>query len=178
MIGLPALWLLDGHARRIATWRRWRNRPVPAMRLSAAGLDYSPAYTGSFPLHVDWGVPMESAYRRGPDNDGFWFCLYAPVIDGLGSLPAFIHRAWPLDPYRVRAEIRQLVRDAGVDKRSPEQMAAAINLITYGTPIAINLHFAAGSPLAAVDARLRERTSDRCTLKPSPHRVPPTTRAY
>lgn len=177
VIGLPALWLLDKHARQVAGWWRWRNRPVPAMRLTAAGLDYSPAYTGGFPLHVDWAVPMESAYRQGPDNYGFFWCLYAPAIDGLGRLPASIHRAWPLDPYRMRRELRQLVRDAGVDERSREQMAAATHLITYGTPIVINLHFAAGSPLAAVDARLRERTGGRCTLNPPPHRIGATTRA-
>jgi hypothetical protein len=121
---------------------------------------------------------MRSAYRRGPDNDGFFWCLYAPVIDGLGSLPTFIHREWPLDPFRVLAEIRQLAREAGVDKRSPEQMAAVIHLITYGTPIAINPYFLTGAPLAAADARLRERTSGQCTLKPPPHPVKATTRGY
>jgi hypothetical protein len=178
VVGLPALWLFERHARHIAGWWHWRNRPVPAMRLTESGLDYSPAYTGAFPLHVDWGLPMECAYRRGPNNFGFFWCLYAPVIDGLGSLPAFIHRDWPLDPFRVSAEIRALVREAGVDKGSPEQMAAVTHLILYGTPIIINPYLLSGSPLEAADARLRDRTGGRCTLKPPPHRVQATTRGY
>jgi len=104
---------------------------------------------------------------------------YAPVIDGagLGGLPAFIHREWPLDGRRLRLELNRLIRESGADKRSPEQMAAANNLIWFGTPIALNLYGAVrGSPVEAIDARLRERTGGLCTLQPSKVPVPPTIR--
>jgi hypothetical protein len=68
----------------------------------------------------------------------FFWCLYAPVIDSLvharnistwlrlqrppaDSLPTFIHRDWPLNPFRVRAEVRQRIREAGVNQRSPSR---------------------------------------------------------
>ena len=56
-------------------------------------------------------------------------------------------------------------------------MAAANNLIWFGTPIALNLYGALrGSPVEAIDARLRERTGGLCTLQPSKVPVPPTIR--
>lgn len=38
---------------------RWRNKPLPALRLTDSGIDYSAAYTGAFTLHVQWSVPAQ-----------------------------------------------------------------------------------------------------------------------
>ncbi|SHH37180.1 hypothetical protein [Streptomyces sp. 3214.6] len=176
VIGLPALWLGNRHIARIGSWLRWRKRPLPAMRLTASGLDYSPAYTGDFPLHVDWWPMLESRYRRGPDNTGFFWCLYSPIINGIDPLPPFVAREWPLEAHRVKAELRDLIRTADMDKHSPEQMAAALHLIYYGTPIALNPYSVSGAPISAIDTYLRERTDGRCTLQPPDKRIPPTTR--
>jgi hypothetical protein len=176
VIGAPALWLVNGYVERIFGWWRWRNRPLPAMRLTASGIDYSPAYAGEFPLHVSWAVPLQSAYRRGYDNTGFVWCLYSPIIEGLDALPSRIDRRWPLDSEQVRAEYRQMVREGLIDKHSPEQVSAALHLIYYGTPIALNPHYLSGSSLAAVDAFLRERTDGQCTFYPPGHPIRPTTR--
>ncbi|MFE8013940.1 hypothetical protein ACFU3O_14505 [Streptomyces antibioticus] len=175
-VGLPALWLAGRHITCILSWLRWRNRPLPAMRLTADGLDYSPAYTGDFPLHVNWLPVLESHYRRGADNTGFVWCLYSPAIDGVDPLPSSIHREWPLDARRLWGELRHLVGVTGMDERSPVQMAAALHLIHYGTPVALNLYYTSGTPLAVVDAYLRERTDGRCTLQPPDEKIPPTTR--
>lgn len=177
VIGLSALWLLDRHVTRIASWWRWHKRPLPAMRLTASGLDYSPAYTGDFPLHVDWLPFLESRYRRGSDNTGFFWCLYSPIIDGIDPLPPFIDRDWPLEAGQAEAELRDLIRAAGIDERSPEQMAAVRQLIFYGTPIVLNPYSVSGAPISAVDAYLREHTEGRCTLQPPHERIPPTTRS-
>lgn len=117
-VGLPALWLANRHLARIVSWLRRRRRPLPAMRLTASGLDYSPAYTGDFPLHVDW-LPMPACrYRQGADNTGFLWCLYSPIIDGTDPLPPRIHREWPLDAQRARAELRDLIGAVDLDKDS------------------------------------------------------------
>lgn len=176
VIGVPALWLVIGHAKRVVDWWLWRRRPVPAIRLTASGLDYSPAYTGHFPFHVDWAVPLRSVFRQGSDNTGFFWCLYSPVIDGLDNLPPFLHRHWPLDANQVGREYRQLIRGANLDPNSPEQLAAARHLVFFGTPIVFNPYYWSGPPMATVDAFLREHTNDRCTFYPPPEPVPPTIR--
>lgn len=179
MLGLLSLVLLralNRHLEQVGIWLRWRGRPLPAMRLTASGLDYSPAYTGEFEFHVPWGPPMRCAYRRGPDNRGFFWCLYASVIDGPGSLPASIPRTWPLAERSLRSEWRDLVRTFDVDERSPVQAAAVTHLVMYGTPIAINPYLVTGDPFDAADRRLRERTNGRCTLQPPQHPIGPTTR--
>lgn len=173
--GLVLLRALGIHTRQLGYWLRWRRRPLPAMRLTAAGLDYSPGYTGEFELHVPWVVPMTSAYRQGPDNIGFFWCLYAPMIEGLGSLPPSISRQWPLDESRLRSEWREFVRTFRVGVRSPAQ-AAANHLVMYGTPIVINPYLMSSDSIDAFDQRLRERTDGRCTLQPPQHRIGPTTR--
>jgi hypothetical protein len=160
VIGALALWLVIGHAKRISTWLRWRSRPLPAIRLTTSGLDYSPAYTGDFPFHVDWGIPLESAFRQGVDNTGFFWCLYSPIVHGIDPLPAFIHRQWPLKADQVRAELRQMIQQLAIDENSPEQMAAARHLVSYGTPIAINpllLVGTAGLRRRRVPARAHQR---------------------
>ncbi|MGW2050257.1 hypothetical protein ACWCPF_34550 [Streptomyces sp. NPDC001858] len=177
-VGLPALWLAERHIAGIVRWSRWRERPLPAMRLTSSGLDYSPAYTGSFPLHVDWLPMLESRYRQGTDNTGFFWCLYSPIIDGIDPLPPFVHREWPLETHRAKAELRDLIRTAEIDEHSPEQLAAALHLIYYGTPIVLNPYFASGAPIPVIDAYLRERTAGRCTLQPPAKRIPPTTRTF
>lgn len=173
LVGLVALRALDRHLRQVGTWLRWRGRPLPAMRLTAAGLDYSAAYTGEFELHVSWAVPMTCAYRQGVNNTGFFWCLYAPLVEGLDGRPAFLPREWPLDPEQMRVERRQLARAAGVDESSP----ILAHLVTYGTPIVINPYLLPVDLVKAADERLRAHTDGRCTLLPPQRRVGPTTRS-
>ncbi|WP_089254393.1 hypothetical protein [Asanoa hainanensis] len=173
VVGLVALRALAVHLRQVGTWLRWRGRPLPALRLTASGLDYSAAYTGEFELHVSWAVPMTCAYRQGVDNTGFFWCLYAPVIEGLDGRPAFLPREWPLDPDEMRAERQQLAKAAGVEADSP----VLLHLVTYGTPIVINPYLLPADLVDAADERLRAHTDGRCTLRPPEHRVGPTTRS-
>jgi hypothetical protein len=174
LLGVVLLRALDRHVRQLGSWLRWRGRPLPAMRLTASGLDYSPAYTGGFELHVPWGVPMTCAYRRGPDNTGFLWCLYAPVVNGLGPLPAMMHRQWPLDAAQLISERRELLRTLAVNDRSPARAAAVTHLVTYGTPIVINTYLVSGDSLGEFDQRLRDHTGGECTLQPPRHRIGPT----
>jgi hypothetical protein len=148
---------------------RWRNKPLPALRLTDSGMDYSPAYASIFTLHVEWAVPMRSAWLRGPDPDSFYWCLYAPVIEGLGDLPPYIDRDYPMEESEVAADYKSLLRQAGIDKRAPGQAAeraAAVHLAFYGTPVVLNPYHATGSPKAAIDERLRERTGGTCSMTP------------
>jgi hypothetical protein len=174
VVGLATLLLLGDHVRHIGDWLRWRHRPVPALRLTASGIDYSPAFTGEFPFHMPWGSPMESAYRQGSTGRGLVWCLYSPIVEGLGTLPAWMDRAWPLSNAEVRADFRTLVREAGVDQRDPVQLAAALHLTYYGTPIAINPYLVSGADIELVDERLRARTNGQCTLQLPRHRTGPT----
>jgi len=148
---------------------RWRNKPLPALRLTDSGLDYSPAYAGVFTLHVDWAVPMHSAWLRGPDPSSFYWCLYAPVIEGLGGLPPYIGRDYPMEESEVAADYKSLLRQAGIAERAPGQeaeRAAAVHLAFYGTPVVLNPYHATGSPKEVIDERLRERTGGTCSMTP------------
>jgi hypothetical protein len=152
------------------TRRRWRNKPLPALRLTDSGIDYSPAYAGEFTLHVEWAVPLHSGWLRGPDPNSFYWCLYAPIIEGLGDLPPYLHRVYPMEESEVAADYKSLLSAAGIDKRAPGQAAeraAAVHLAFYGTPIVLNPYHATGSPKTAIDERLRERTGGACSMKPS-----------
>lgn len=149
--------------------RRWRDKALPALRLTDSGIDYSPAYAGSFTLHVGWAVPMHSTWLRGPDPSSFYWCLYAPVIEGLGGLPPYIRRDYPMDESQVAADYKSLLRRAGIDKRAAGQAAeraAAVHLAFYGTPIVLNPYHATGSPTEAIDEQLRERTGGACSMEP------------
>lgn len=162
--------LTVGTARaRPAARLRWRNRPLPALRLTDSGVDYSPAYAGVFNLHVEWAVPMRCAWLRGPDPNSFYWCLYAPVIEGLGDLPPYLDRDYPIEESEAAADYRSLLKQAGIDKRAPGQAAeraAAVHLAFYGTPLVLNPYHATGSPKTAIDQRLRERTGGTCSMAP------------
>lgn len=148
---------------------RFRNKPLPALRLTDKGIDYSAAFTGEFTLHVTWAVPMHSTWVRGPHPSSFYWCLYAPIIEGLGDLPPYIRRSYPMEESDVAVDYKSLLRQAGIDKRAPEQVAertAAVHLAYYGTPIVLNPYHATGSPKAAIDERLRERTGGRASMTP------------
>jgi hypothetical protein len=163
--------------RRPSRWRRWATRAWPAMRLTSSGIDFSPVYADDFPWHVPWGPPMFSRYHRGPDGRTFYWCLYAPIVDGLDGLPSFIHRDWPMDESDVAADYREMIKAAGIRKDDHERLQAASSLAYFGTPIVINPYRVTGSPKAEVDAVLRERSGGRCTLKPPEEGLLPVTRA-
>jgi hypothetical protein len=61
IVGLLSLLVLQEHLEHIGSWLRWYNRPLPAMRLTASGIDYSPAFTGEFPMHVSGAIAQYSA---------------------------------------------------------------------------------------------------------------------
>jgi hypothetical protein len=147
------------------------------MRLTSSGIDYSPVYAGDFPWHVPWGPPMFSMYHRGPDGRTFYWCLYAPIVEGLDGLQPSIRRDWPMYERDVAADYRGMVQAAGIRKDDHERMQAASNLAYFGTPIVINPYRVTGSPKMEVDAVLRERTGGQCTLEPPKKGLRPVTRA-
>lgn len=162
--------------RRPSRWRRGGTRAWPALRLTSSGIDYSPIYTGDFPWHVPWGPPMSSRYLRGPDGRTFYWCLYAPIVEGLGGLPSFIHRKWPMYEQDVAIDFRRMIKAAGIPKDDHEHVQAAISLAYFGTPLVINPYRMTGSSKTEVDAVLRERTSGTCTLRPPKEGLLPVTR--
>ncbi|MFG1928595.1 hypothetical protein [Cryptosporangium sp. NPDC048952] len=176
-VGLLLLPLVERHMRHVVGWLRWRGKPVSALRWTPDGISYSPAYTGGFPYQVFWAMPMECAYRQGPGNRGFVWCLYTPVVEGLGTLPALLDREWPLSRSRLVGERRALIQECGVDQTSSEQMVAVNHLVYYGTPIVVNPYLVDRVRLQQFDAYLRERTDGRCTVAPPDRPVTPTTTA-
>src|SRR5437870_2683693 len=47
LVGFMAFWALMAHLEYFSDWARWRRRPVPAMRMTPGGLDYSAGFTGT-----------------------------------------------------------------------------------------------------------------------------------
>ena len=152
------------HVERLASWWTRRHRPTPAMRLTADGLDYSPAFTGSFDLHVDWAMARECRLRPGAAGDGDFWCLYAPEIEGTGPVGSFLRPETVPGPERARLEARRIHRTAQRRGEAAGDVDVLTHLLAFGTPIALNLRLARGAPLAEVDARLREWTDGRCSL--------------
>jgi hypothetical protein len=152
------------HLERLASWWTWRRRPTPAMRLTPDGLDYSPAFSGTFDLHVDWAMARESRIRRGAEGAGAFWCLYAPVIEGTGPVSSFLTPEGVPGPDRAPREARRIHRTAERRGEPAGDVDVLTHLLAFGTPIALDLDLARGAPLAEVDARLREWTDGRCSL--------------
>jgi hypothetical protein len=144
--------------------RDWCRRPLPAIRLSPAGLDYSAAFTGDFPVHVDWAMAEGCRYRRGPGGDPFW-CVDASVIEGLGPLPPRLQRRSLVRPALARAVAVRQARIAAALGGQTEDVDLLTLLLAFGTPIAINLSLVEGASIRDVDLRIREWTQDRCSLR-------------
>lgn len=162
--------------RRPFHWRQWGIRAWPALRLTSSGIGYSPIYTGDFPWHVPWGPTMFSMYHRGPDGRTFYWCLYAPIVEGLDGLPPYIRRDWPMHEQDVAADFRRMIKAAGVRKDDHERVQAASSLAYFGTPVVINPYRMTGSSKTEVDAVLRERSGGTCTLQPPEKGLLPVTR--
>ena len=166
LVATAALWVVVRRVEWLVARRGRRRRPMPAMRLSPAGLDYSPAFTGDFPVHVDWASARSCRYRRGPGGGRFW-CLDAEAVDGLGPLPSGLPRRSMVGPDRARAVATGQARIAADLGDEPEDVDLLTHLLAFGTPIALDLALVEGVPLRDVDLRLREWTGGRCSLRRS-----------
>jgi hypothetical protein len=112
----------------------------------------------------------------GPDGRTFYWCLYAPIVEGLERLPAYIHRDWPMYEDDVAADYLGMMKAAGIRKDDSEGRQAVLNLTYFGTPIVINPWRMTGSSKTEIDAVLRDRTRGQCTLKPPTKALLPVTR--
>src|SRR4051794_6122587 len=97
LLALGTVWIGFRQVEWLLARRQRSRRARPAMRLTPAGLDYSPAFTGSYPVHLDWPAAQRSAYRPGPAGSRYW-CVYASAIDNLGPLPSTLPRASTVAP--------------------------------------------------------------------------------
>ncbi|GAA1266661.1 hypothetical protein Psi02_08310 [Planotetraspora silvatica] len=132
------------------------------MRLTPTGLDYSGAFTGTFPLHVPWGLVEGCGYRPNDDGHLLW-CVDLHPAAVMDALPASIH-VRPVPPNRARAVAEELARAAAADGEHVDVDLLSHEL-AFGTPVAINLHQVHGVPLAEVDEKLREWTHGRCSFR-------------
>ncbi|GII28624.1 hypothetical protein [Planotetraspora mira] len=159
---LLAFWVVDTHVTHLMNWAFWRRRGVPAMRLTPAGLDYSAAFAGTFPLHVPWDLVEGCGYRPNSDGHPFWCAGLHPVAV-MDAVPASIF-VRPVPPIRAREVAEELARTAAAEGESVD-VGLLTHMLAFGTPVAINLHRVHGVPLAEVDEKLREWTHGRCSFR-------------
>jgi hypothetical protein len=147
-------------------WARWRRRNVPAMRLTPAGLDYSVAFDGTFPLHVEWTAVQGSEYRHGVGGSWLWCVdVHVSVMLKVTSPFIVIHLIHPIHPNHARLTAARLAREA---RASGEEVNEDLvtHMLAFGTPIAIDLRRIHGVPWEELDEHLREWTQGRCTVRP------------
>jgi hypothetical protein len=164
LIATTTVWILARRIERLAARRLRLHRPGPAMRLSAAGLDYSAAFTGDLPVHVDWAQVLSCRRRPGPGGGRFW-CLFASAVQGLGPLPSSLDRRSIVGPDRCRARARGQSQASLAFGVPPGDLDLLTHLLAFGTPIAIDLALVEGVPWREVDTRVQEWTHGRCRLR-------------
>ncbi|GAA4568783.1 hypothetical protein [Planotetraspora kaengkrachanensis] len=162
---LLVLWVVGKHVEFLVNWAYWRRRGVPAMRLTPSGLDYSGAFTGTFPLHVPWGLVEGCGYRPNGDGHLFW-CVDLHPAAVVDSVPASIY-VRPVAPNRAREVAEELARAASADGEHVDVDLLSHEL-AFGTPVAINLHRVHGVPLAEVEEKLQGWTDGRCSFRACP----------
>ncbi|WP_203995771.1 hypothetical protein [Virgisporangium aurantiacum] len=165
--GVGGLWLLAPLLRRLrGNSGRWRGRGRgrPAMRFTAAGLDFNPVFDGTFPIHVPW-TQAQSTFHRGSGRRLVW-CVHSPQVEGLGLLRGFLPAAGEhLEPEELRAAVTKWADD----RPGPGDPAAEVllaNAAEFGTFIAIDAGRAEGVDLKDLEERLAEWSRNRCTLEP------------
>jgi hypothetical protein len=164
LVAIAAMWVVIRRVEWLVARWIWRDRLRPAMRLSSAGLDYSPSYAGDFPVHIDWNHALSSGFRRGPAGTWYW-CLIAAQADGLGPLECVLERGMIVDPGRAREFASGQVAIAAALGATPGDVDLLTHLLAFGTPIAIDLSHVDPALLHDVDARVREWTQGRCSMR-------------
>jgi hypothetical protein len=164
VVATSLVWVVIRRVERLVARRTSRRRPQPAMRLSDTGLDYSPAFTGTFPVHLDWASVRACRHLRGPGGERYW-CVFALAIQGLGPLPSTLERRSIVGPDRCRAAAVGQAQVAAALGFPAEDVDLLTHLLAFGTPIAINLAQVDSVSLRDVDARLRRWTDGRCSVR-------------
>ena len=167
--GVGGIWLVSPLLRRLrgsahGDGRRRKGRGRPAMRFTAAGLDFNPVFDGTFPIHVPW-TQAQSTFHRGPRGRLVW-CVHSPQVEGLGLLRGFLPAAGEQqEPETLRAAVTKWADDRrGTGDPAAEVLLA--NAAEFGTFIAIDARRAEGVDIKNLEENLAEWTRNRCTLEP------------
>ncbi|GAA3734765.1 hypothetical protein GCM10022225_16490 [Plantactinospora mayteni] len=131
-------WLTMDSTTDLMVWRRRGLGEGPAIRFSAAGVDYQAAHRRSPVVHLDW--PEVRAVELHPDRNGRpTLCVFPEA----GSTAASIVHGGEIDGYAIRELYR---------------------LQWFGTPIALYLHQVRGPALPTLDRAMNRWTDGRLGL--------------